>query len=254
MAARKTSAKKTSKSISTPRKISRKISPRSEKVESRMVTVKPQETSVPPVKPTKSPSKLRRPNKTFIIFGIIVVILLLLYLFRSAFVVAFVNGQMITRSEFNHQMEKDAGKQAMNEILTQDLIFQEAQKKHITVSQSDINSEMKAIEATLKQQGQTLSQALTAKGLTQQDLEDQIRIKVIVDKILGSQIKITDAQVNDYIDKNKDSLPQGQDTNSLRPSIKQRMYQDALNTKFQSWIQELQQKAKINYLDKSLAQ
>lgn len=232
MVTKKTSAKKTAKA--------------------KTVSKAPVETAVVRSSETKTSSTETRKgvNRTAVTIGVIVLLLALLYLFRSAFVVGFVNGQPITKSEFSHQMEKDAGKQAMNEILTKDLIFQEAQKKHITISDAEVNKEMKTIEDTLKKQGQNLDQALTAKGLSRQDLVDQIKIKQIVDKILAPQVKVTDQEVTDYMDKNKDSLPVGQNTDQLKTSIKTRLQQDKLSQKFQDWIAGLQQKAKIDYLIK----
>lgn len=240
MATKKTTARKVTTKTTKPKRAVKKTPVRNKVSQKTEVVLATEITQISP--------KKKQLNKTAAGVGIIVIILILLYIFRSSFVVAFVNGQPILRSEFNSQMEKDAGKQAMNEIITNDLIFQDAQQKHISVNPKDIQSELNSINLTLKAQGQTLDQALAAKNLTRSDLENQIRIKLIVDKILGPQIKVSDQEVSDYITNNKDTLPTNQTDEQLKTGVKARLMQDKLSQKFQDYITALQKKAKINYL------
>lgn len=178
---------------------------------------------------------------------IILVLLVLLFLFRSAFVVALVNGQPISRSEFNKQLEAQAGKQVMNSLVTEKLIQQEADRQHITVNQSELDAQVKSIQNQLAKQGQTLDTALAAQGMTRDDFMTQLRLQALVKKMLANKIKVSDDEVNSYIDKNKDALPQDTNPDQLKAQVRQQLEQQKLTQAAQTLIQQLQQKAKITY-------
>lgn len=170
-----------------------------------------------------------------------------IYLLKSFFVVALVNGQFITRPAFESAMEKQAGKQTLNTLVTQVLLEQEASKKGISVPQSDISNQEKKIDQQLATQGQTLDQALQARGMTRADLEQQLKLQTLLQKLLADKIKVSDKDVQDYIDKNKDSLPTGESDSQLKDSVKQQLEQQKLSTAAQDLIQKLQQQAHITY-------
>lgn len=190
-------------------------------------------------------TKLRQPK--FFVPIIIVILLALLYLFRSAFIVAVVNGQPVSRAEFNQMLEAQAGKQVMNALVTQTLIEQEAARQHITVSQSELDSQVKNIQDQLAKQGQTLDSALAAQGMTRSEFMTQLRLQSIVKKLLASKIKVTDQEVADYINKNKDALPTNTPPDQLNAQVRQQLEQQKLSQQAQTLVQKLQQQAKITY-------
>ena len=187
-------------------------------------------------------------RKSSVITGLIVVIIItLLYIFRSAFVVALVNGQPISRLTLYHDLEQQSGKQVLNTIITKTLIMQEATKQHVTVSQSEVDNQIKQIQQNLAKQGQKLDQVLSAQGMSRQSLQEQIRLQKLAEKMVGKNVTVSDKEVQDYIDKNKDSLPQGQDEKTMQASVRDRLKTQKLNDKFQAWLEGLQKSAKINY-------
>lgn len=193
----------------------------------------------------KTIAALRKPQILVPLAVLLAVILV--YLLKGWFVVALVNGQLITRPAFESAMEKQAGKQILSNLVTEKLIQQEAAKKGITVPQSELTAQEKKIDQQLASQGQTLDQALQVRGMTRKDLEDQLRLNSLIQKLLANETKVSDADVQDYIDKNKDSLPTGQSDAQLRATVKQQLEQQKLSTAEQSLIQKLQQQAHITY-------
>ncbi len=169
------------------------------------------------------------------------------YLLKSFFVVATVNGQFISRSAFETALVKQDGKQIMNSLVTQKLIEQEAAKKGITVSQSDIDAQAKTIDKQLAAQGQTLDQALATRGMTRAEFNEQVKLQQLLQKLLASQIKVTDQEIQDYIDKNKDSLPAEESDAQVKVSVKQQLEQQKLSTAAQAMVQKLQTAAHISY-------
>jgi len=177
----------------------------------------------------------------------VVILAILLYAIKGLFIAAVVNGQPISRLAVIQQLEAQGGKDALNSLITQALVTQEAQKQHITVSQSDINADEAQITSALKSQGMTLDEALAARGMTKSQLDQQIALQKMIEKMVGKNVKVTDQQVADYISKNKDSLPQGLSDAQLNAQVKQQLEQQQLQDLTQQYVNSLQQKASIQY-------
>lgn len=178
---------------------------------------------------------------------VIVIILTALYYFRGLFIVATVNGQPISRISVIRSLEKQAGKQTLDSIIVKTLILQEAKKQKITISKSDLDGELKKIEAEISSQGQNLDQLLILQGLSKKDLTEQIEIQKIAEKLVEKNIKITDKEVEKYIEKNKDSLSSATDPAKLKSDAKLQLKQQEINEKLQVLIEDLKTKARINY-------
>lgn len=180
------------------------------------------------------------------LIGLLVIVGLLLLL-KNWLIVATVNGQPITRFEFNQALEAQAGKQVLTTMVTEKLIFQEAEKKGVTVSQQEVDTAMKQVTDSLAKQGQTLDQALALQGMTKNEFVERIKIQKLVEKMFAKNITVSDKEIDDYLDQNKDALPQDQKPEDLRASVKKQLEQQKLSAKFQSWLQTIQKNAKVTY-------
>lgn len=218
------------------------------KAERTTKTKKPTKTTT--VVASYSAPKINSPvrlKKSHLLWGIgVIALIFAMYLLRGMFVAATVNGQPISRIAVIRELERQGGKQALNSIVTKNLILQEAKKQNVTVNQEEIDKELKRIEDNIKRQGQTLDQALTLQGMTRESLQDQIRLQKMIEKIVGKDIKVTDKEVDDYIAKNQDALPQDQEGKVLGAQIKQQLQQQKLNEKVNTWIESLRKNAKIS--------
>lgn len=202
-------------------------------------------TTTPVMSSTSTKSYLKNP-RLWVGVGV-VVLALVLYFYKGLFIAAMVNGQPISRLAVIHSLEQQNGKQALGNLIVQNLVLQEAQKRNVTVGQSEIDAEVAKIEATLKGQGVTLADALAARGLTRADLDEQIKLQKLLDKMVGSSVKVTDDDVNAYIDKNRDSLPQDLSDADLQKQVRTQLEQDAVQSKTQAFVADLQKKAKVTY-------
>ena len=176
----------------------------------------------------------------------ILAIVALLYLGRNLIVAAIVNGQPISRIAVIRELEKQGGKQALDSLVTKQLILQESRKKSISVSQKEIDDEMKKIEKNLEAQGQKLDQVLALQGMTKDTLVEQIKLQKMLEKMVG-KIEVTEKEIDEYIEENIDSLPQDQEEATLRSNVKNSLTQQKLNTKAQEILENLRKNAKINY-------
>jgi foldase protein PrsA len=115
--------------------------------------------------------------------------------------VVTVNGQAITHSDLDQKLEgSPAARGVLQQMVTNDLIDQYAKQHNITVSSDEIAK----IEDQYKSQypGGQWDELLKARGMTEQDVQDILRRQIILDKAVGGNIKITDAQIKSYYDKN----------------------------------------------------
>lgn len=251
MPKRKTTSKKTAPKAATPAKAAapvkatRKTTPKRNAVKAQKTPAGEQKA---PEAQTTSPALGTNTRNPRLWVGLgIVVLATLVVAFKGLFIAAMVNGQPISRLAVLQQLEKQDGKQALSSLVTQTLITQEAERRHVTVSQTEVNSDLKKIDDALKTQGQSLDTALAARGLSKQDLVEQLTLQKLVEKMVGSQVKVSDADVQKYIDENQDNLPKDLSDDQLKAQVRQQLEQQQLQDKTQTFVADLQKKAKISY-------
>lgn len=194
---------------------------------------------------SKFPVKINK-LQALILIAILVVIGIL-YNFKSLFIVATVNGEPISRISIVKELEKQGGKQTLNSLITKTLVLQEAKKQNVTVSNDEVNNELKKVEDSVSKRGQKLDDVLSLQGTTRLEFIGQIRMQKMVEKMIGKDIKVTDKEIDDYMEKNKEFIQEGTDSADLRNNVKEQLNQQKLGDKFQKWLSDLQKNAKINY-------
>ncbi len=187
-----------------------------------------------------------RSNKRFVLGLVAIIILSILYLFKGLFVAAVVNGQPISRISVVRDLEKRGGTETLDSLINQALIFQEAKRQNVSITDEEINSVLKEIEASLEGQG-GLDQLLLLQGMTRNDLVKQIRMQKSVEKILADRVSVTNSEVSEYIEINSDILPEDATDQEINELAKNQLEQQKLSSEIELWLAELRQKAKINY-------
>ncbi len=192
----------------------------------------------------KKPMKL---GKSVIFILVLVLIGAVLYFAKSLLVAATVNGRPVSRLSILKSLEKSGGKQALDSMVTKELINQEAKKKNIVISDEDVQKEIEKLSETVKTQGTTLDAALSSQNMTKEDLMQNIRMQKTVEQLLASQIKVSDEDIKAYFDKNKATYGKDAKYDDLKDSIKKDLEQEKLATEFQTWYQKLQAESSIKY-------
>lgn len=135
-------------------------------------------------------------------------------------VMATVNGQKILRSEvdkyFNNQTgdlpQKPTGAQAvslrldiLNQLIQQQILMQRAQKANLVASDDEVDGKLAEIKAPYTQE--EFDKRLKDRGLTQNDLKDEIRRNLTIQKLMNkevtSKINISDADIRSYYQEHK---------------------------------------------------
>ena len=173
-----------------------------------------------------------------------------LYRSKDQFIVAMVNGQPISRLVLIKELEKQYGKDTLDVFVTRALIWQEAEKQGVTVSNEELDQEIKQIEEEMAAQGQDLNQLLGLQGVTQDELKEQIKIQKVAEKIVGKDIEVTDEEVENYFTENEESFPEDTSTEEIKQNIRQQLEQQKLNEGINLWIESLRNSAEITYLKK----
>ncbi|MFA6533399.1 MAG: SurA N-terminal domain-containing protein [Patescibacteria group bacterium] len=205
------------------------------------------------VKKEKSPSvTVKLPKRMFQYSLVVLVVVGLIYFIGKTFIAASANGQLISRISVIKVLEKQGGKTTLDTIILKALINQEAKKRKINISESEMNAEIAKIESNVTSQGTTLDALLLQQGMTKKDLTDEVKVQLLVTKMAGSNISITDKEIDDYLTSQKEqSAGSTQPTPELtRDQAKEAIKQQKLQEKIQTFVADLKAKAKIKYFIK----
>lgn len=140
----------------------------------------------------------------------------------SSSAVVTVNGQAIPKSTLDSKLEASpAARQTLQQIVQQTLIDQYAKDNKVTVTDDEVNKRVNQLEAQYPN-GQ-FDQLLKARGLSLDDVKSALREQIVLDKAVGANITITDAQIKAYFDKNHaqfDTPDQARARHILVPDLK----------------------------------
>ena len=161
--------------------------------------------------------------------------------------VAVVNGKGISRITYIKKLEKNDSKQLLEQMITENLIWGEANKKGIKIDKSVIDEEIKKIEEQIISQGQTLELALSSRGMSRKDLEDQISLQKIVERLSATETQITQAQIDEFLKTNKDQLPAKSTKDELQKIAKDELERQASEDAITAWLEKIKKEAKIIY-------
>lgn len=115
---------------------------------------------------------------------------------------AVVNGERITYKQLDQQLEKRFGQQFLDVMILEKLVEQKAKKEKIAVTPQEIQAKIDEIK--LRQPNFDLM--LKMQNMTIKDVEEQIKMGLLLNKIVSKDI--TENQLKDFYDKNKEKIEQ----------------------------------------------
>lgn len=204
--------------------------------------------------PSMVPSAMKKPRFTLskqqqnrVVIALFVILILgLLYHFKGVFVAATVDGEPLSRLAIVRELEKGAGKNALDNMITKKLIEKEVAAKGIVAKKEDIEAEIKKVEEQIKSQGGTLETALTQQGMTQKDFLEQIEIRNKLEQLLADKVVVTDEEVAEYLKQTTGSTtaaPSEEMKNQVREQLKAQKFGQEVSL----WVADLKSKANIKY-------
>lgn len=188
-----------------------------------------------------------RAKRYFPFLLLALVVVTVLYFGRSYLFAALVGGRPITRVKLINELEKQGGQQALESLVTKELVNQEAAKRGVNISDVDISVEVKKIKDLLEQQGTTLDAALSMQGQTMDDLEENIRLQKTVEELLKDSINVSDEDILNYFEENKSYYGEDVEFNVIKDSIADQLRQEKLSSEFQNLLERLKSEGNIIY-------
>ena len=166
--------------------------------------------------------------------------------YRSVVVAAFVNKTPITTLELHQVLSRRYGKAVLEELINSRLVREEAITNGITVGKDEIASEITKLEEKFGGT-ENLSTALLQYGLSRSDLDDQIELRLLQQKLADKffKVEIADADVQKYYDSNK-AIYADAKFDDIKEEIKSNLKDQKLQEEFTKWFDEVKQKAKIS--------
>ena len=233
-----TASKKVEQKITAPKRASRK---------------KETESSFSDIDTNESAPTTRIISRKYL-YAVAIVLALIGVLFAASrmWVVAWVDNKPVTKWELYSLLEKrDEGKTA-EELIVQKLLKSEGDKQNQNVTDTEIEAEIKKVE---EQQGGAaeLDQILQVNRTSREDFRKLVELQLIKQKLFGQGVDITDADVDKYIEENKDSLPPGildnpesSEAAKLRESAKEQLKQMKVNENFNTWLEETMKSSRVS--------
>ncbi|MFC1711219.1 SurA N-terminal domain-containing protein [Patescibacteria group bacterium] len=176
----------------------------------------------------------------------VVVLFAALYFFKGQFIAATVDGMPVWRYTLISELEKKAGKDALEAIITQRLILDRAKKDNVTVTDEEITSEVTNIENQFTAQGQDFEQLLELQGTTREELGEQIKIQLLLEKLVDSTASVSAEEVANYY-KTNEQLFGGAALETVENDIKMQLEQQKKGTAINAFLEDLKANATINY-------
>jgi foldase protein PrsA len=150
-------------------------------------------------------------SKVWIAISAILALLLVIVLIKPPFggsdntAVATVNGSDISKDRLYDALVKAGGTQTLDQLITEELIAQEAKAQNVTVTDADIDAEIADIKKNFNSDAE-FDNALTQAGYTLESLKEDSRTNILVRKILEPKANITDEAIKEYYEANEASF------------------------------------------------
>lgn len=182
-------------------------------------------------------------TKSALLILVLVLILALVIIKKNWFIVATVNGQPITNLTLLVKMDKAYHSSTLNQLINEKIIFDEAVKKRVVVKDSEVAERMGKLEANVGGK-ETLDSLLAQQGQTRSDLETQIKIQLIIEKMYNSEASVSAEEIQTFIKENGNQL-QASDSAGQTKEAADILKQQKLSKLFSQKFQELKQAANI---------
>jgi peptidyl-prolyl cis-trans isomerase C len=174
--------------------------------------------------------KLSKIGNVFITSGVITVLFLFCFFtcnpafaedeLSGSKIVAEVNGSAITAGNLNATVNSlmprtyfhssvspeklnEIKKKAMEQLINEELIFQEAKKQGLEAKKSEIKAELDAIKKSYSTE-KMFKEALKEAGLEIKDIEEKIKRNLLINQLLDKEVKVslTDKELEQHYNNN----------------------------------------------------
>ncbi len=160
---------------------------------------------------------------------------------------AIVNGERIYRKAFYEKLKDTYGTTIATQMIDEALIYQEAEKENIAITDKEIDAEIKTLEDTYGGK-EALQGELDSRNISTDKLRSQIETTLIVEQILMKDITITEDEKKEFYEQYKDVLFTDNDNPTYEESeakIEDTLKDQKISQQVQTWLTDLEGKSTI---------
>ena len=142
---------------------------------------------------------------------------------------ALVNGTVISRGDFQREFDRvwrskgtkskladeskvgELKREALENLVTRELLFQESRKRNIKVAPTDIDREIGQLKAQFANEGQfaeTMARLKLNEALIREQIAHGLAIRALVNEAVGSKIIVSDDEIGTYFERHKETFTQ----------------------------------------------
>lgn len=148
-------------------------------------------------------------SKLLGLIGSVVVVSLIItgFIFSKEEVVAKVGNNSISKDDLYTMMVDQYGEAALDTLIADKIVELESDKKDIKVKDSEIEAELETLKSSYEND-EAFNQALTSSGASMESVKENIRSYLLTEKLLNDRVTITDDQIKEYFEANKETFAQ----------------------------------------------
>ncbi|MFS0554274.1 SurA N-terminal domain-containing protein [Brevibacillus sp. 179-C9.3 HS] len=165
----------------------------------------------------------------------------------SSETLAKVGNVSISKDQAYEAMKKESGKRVMSDLITKEVYKQEAIAQGVTVTDQELDAKINPIKE--KMGPEKFQEYLAEEEITEDELRERSRLIMIRDKMFEKAYPITEEQIKEYYEKNKEKL--GGTLEEVRPKVTEKVKDKNKRSNMSKWIKELKQKHDVEILDKA---
>ncbi|MCD1261866.1 peptidylprolyl isomerase [Paenibacillus athensensis] len=121
-------------------------------------------------------------------------------------VAATIGGKPILLTELEEALERQYGTELLNQLLDRAALRLEAAETATTVPDADIQRELKRMQLGYESEEQFYSSMKDQLNMTRDQLKEDVYYKLLLEKLATRGVKITDAEVDNYIQSHQDEF------------------------------------------------
>lgn len=185
---------------------------------------------------------------SYIGIGILALVAIGYYLFNQWFVVATVNGEAINRFQVYQVMEQQGASEVLDILITETLVEQNAKQQDMVVSDTELEEEIQRIEAQYIQSDQSLDDILALQGTNREELNHQIRINLLIEKLVGDSVpEASEEAVLKFYQDNQAVYANLESQEDQLQAAKQDLESQNRRQAYFGWIEQAKAAANVNY-------
>jgi len=180
---------------------------------------------------------------------------------------ALVNGAVITSADFHDELrrvERLRGankkspdpaesarnkKQALEKLITRELLYQEAGKRGIKVPEKVVNEEMDKLKKQFSKEAEfntTLGKMGLSEPAVRAQIERGMAVQLFIDDEFTKKVRVSEDEIGSYYERHRDDLKEP--LASAREKIRQVLQREEASKKLTPYLKRLREKAVVEIL------